>query len=145
VSNPPRWRKSTLSGSTGGQCVEVAAPGDGLIRVRDSKDPSGPQLVVTPGCWARSLLRFAGAAVTDGQALHAEQQGGLVILHAPEPDSTSLRFTAGEWNAFLAGVRQGEFAMTATGFATPDTAPLALPAPARTLTFRHQPSQAFAG
>jgi hypothetical protein len=44
------WRKSTYSGGSGGQCVEVA---DGLpvIPVRDSKDPEGPALIFPPAAW----------------------------------------------------------------------------------------------
>lgn len=40
------WRKSSRSNS-GGNCVEVAA-GPGWSAVRDSKDPQGPALVLTP-------------------------------------------------------------------------------------------------
>jgi hypothetical protein len=32
------WRKSTYSGSNGGNCVEVAANLPGVVAVRDSKD-----------------------------------------------------------------------------------------------------------
>ncbi|MBD2893106.1 hypothetical protein amrb99_20270 [Actinomadura sp. RB99] len=39
------WRKSSRSGSTGGECVEVADLA-GVVAVRDSKDPDGPKLVV---------------------------------------------------------------------------------------------------
>ncbi|TDD33989.1 DUF397 domain-containing protein [Actinomadura sp. KC06] len=39
------WRKSSRSGSSGGQCVEVASMGS-KVAVRDSKDPDGPVLVV---------------------------------------------------------------------------------------------------
>jgi len=45
------WRKSSRSGSNGGQCVEVAANLPGAVAVRDSKDPSGPNLLFTPGEW----------------------------------------------------------------------------------------------
>ena len=48
------WRKSTHSGS-GDQCVEVAPLSDDLRAVRDSKDPDGQALVLTPPAW-RSLL-----------------------------------------------------------------------------------------
>ncbi|WP_368367242.1 DUF397 domain-containing protein [Actinomadura sp. WMMA1423] len=41
------WRKSSRSTSTGGECVEVADLGEG-IGLRDSKDPVGGHLVVTP-------------------------------------------------------------------------------------------------
>ena len=45
------WRKSTRSGSTG-NCVEVADNLPGLVAVRDSKDPAGPALVITPAGWS---------------------------------------------------------------------------------------------
>jgi hypothetical protein len=63
-----QWRKSSYSSGTG-QCVEVAAAwrksshssGQGAcvevaglrttVAVRDSKDPHGPVLVVTPAQW----------------------------------------------------------------------------------------------
>ncbi|MEV5559188.1 DUF397 domain-containing protein [Nonomuraea wenchangensis] len=57
------WKKSSLSGNGGGNCVEVATNLPGLIAVRDSKNPSGP----------------------------------------------ALRFTPAEWDAFLGGVKLGEF------------------------------------
>ncbi len=42
------WRKSSYSGTTGGDCIE-AAPGfiTGVVPVRDSKDPQGPALLFT--------------------------------------------------------------------------------------------------
>jgi hypothetical protein len=52
------WQKSTYSGSNGGQCVEVARNVPGLVAVRDSKDPDGPGLVVTPAQW-RAFLTSA--------------------------------------------------------------------------------------
>lgn len=45
------WRKSSLSGGNGGQCVEVAANLPGVVAVRDSKDPDGPKLLCTPAEW----------------------------------------------------------------------------------------------
>jgi hypothetical protein len=45
------WRKSSYSGSNGGQCVEVASNLPGVVAVRDSKDPDGPKLGVTPDQW----------------------------------------------------------------------------------------------
>jgi Domain of unknown function (DUF397) len=45
------WVKSSYSGGSGGNCVEVAALPDGGRAVRDSKDPDGPVLVFTPGEW----------------------------------------------------------------------------------------------
>lgn len=50
------WRKS--SHSANGNCVEVAAPGQ--VLVRDSKNPEGPVLSFTPDEW-RTFLRKARA------------------------------------------------------------------------------------
>lgn len=56
------WRKSSLSGGDGGNCVEIARIGD-QVAVRDSKHPRG----------------------------------------------AVLAFTAAEWEAFIGGVKAGEF------------------------------------
>ncbi|WP_329084714.1 DUF397 domain-containing protein [Streptosporangium sp. NBC_01469] len=56
------WRKSSRSGSNGGQCVEVAANVSGVVAVRDSKDPHGPSLLFTPAQW-RSFV--SGVKVGD--------------------------------------------------------------------------------
>lgn len=47
------WRKSSYSGGSEGQCVEVAVltDQDGTVRVRDSKDKSGPVLAFTSDAW----------------------------------------------------------------------------------------------
>ncbi|MGJ6963171.1 DUF397 domain-containing protein [Streptosporangium sp. G11] len=45
------WKKSSLSGDSGGNCVEVAGNLPGAIAIRDSKNPTGPALVFTPGEW----------------------------------------------------------------------------------------------
>ncbi|MFI1917832.1 DUF397 domain-containing protein [Nocardia sp. NPDC020380] len=45
-----KWFKS--SHSSGGQdCVEVAFLERGVVGVRDSKNPTGPALIFTPGQW----------------------------------------------------------------------------------------------
>ncbi|MEU6212495.1 DUF397 domain-containing protein [Streptomyces sp. NPDC047023] len=45
------WRKASYSGDTGGQCVEVAAQ-PCLVAVRDSKVPGGPVFTVGPAAFA---------------------------------------------------------------------------------------------
>ncbi|WP_433197801.1 DUF397 domain-containing protein [Nocardia sp. CA-107356] len=45
-----QWFKSSRS-SSGKECVEVAHLDEGLVGVRDSKNPTGPALVFTPGEW----------------------------------------------------------------------------------------------
>jgi hypothetical protein len=43
------WRKSSYSGSNGGECVEVAA--DGAVFVRDTTDRTGALLTFTAEAW----------------------------------------------------------------------------------------------
>ena len=45
------WRKSSFSSGSGGNCVEVATNLPGVVAVRDSKDPDGPALALTPAQW----------------------------------------------------------------------------------------------
>ncbi|MFD0531072.1 DUF397 domain-containing protein [Kitasatospora arboriphila] len=45
------WRKSSFSGGSGGECVEVADGFDGMVPVRDSKDPAGLALVFGAAAW----------------------------------------------------------------------------------------------
>ncbi|MBD0707192.1 MULTISPECIES: DUF397 domain-containing protein [unclassified Streptomyces] len=53
------WRKSSYSSGEGGECVEVAAHAT-TIHIRDSKNPHGPQLAVSPASWSA----FVGVATT---------------------------------------------------------------------------------
>ena len=51
------WRKSSYSGSSGGDCVEVADL-PALVAVRDSKNPEAAHLAVAPGTWAAFVGAF---------------------------------------------------------------------------------------
>jgi len=54
------WRKSSYSGTNGGNCVEVARNLPGVVAVRDSKNPPGPALVFTPGDWRTFTAALSG-------------------------------------------------------------------------------------
>ncbi|MGP2437654.1 DUF397 domain-containing protein [Streptomyces sp. JW3] len=45
------WRKSSYSGTEGGQCVETAL-GAAAVYVRDSKNTPGPVLTLSREAWA---------------------------------------------------------------------------------------------
>ncbi|MFJ2081841.1 DUF397 domain-containing protein [Micromonospora chokoriensis] len=53
------WRKSRRSGSSGGNCVEVADNLPGVVGVRDSKDPAGPALTFDSGAWRAFVAQVA--------------------------------------------------------------------------------------
>ncbi|MFH8573830.1 DUF397 domain-containing protein [Streptomyces sp. NPDC017993] len=57
------WQKSSYSTEQGGNCVEVAAHPT-TIHIRDSKDPQGPHLALSPEAWA-SFTAYAAARPTD--------------------------------------------------------------------------------
>ncbi|MFJ1936816.1 DUF397 domain-containing protein [Kitasatospora sp. NPDC088160] len=55
------WFKSSYSGGSGNNCVEVAdltGTRFEAVAIRDSKDPAGPALLVTPEAFA-GLVAFA--------------------------------------------------------------------------------------
>jgi Domain of unknown function (DUF397) len=74
----PRWVKSSASYANG-DCVEVA--------------------------WVKSSASQSGNSAEVG----ALEDGMIGIRDSKDPDGPVLRFTTGEWNAFLAGVNRGEF------------------------------------
>ncbi|MEU2608526.1 DUF397 domain-containing protein [Streptomyces albus] len=53
------WRKSSYSGSGGGDCVEVAQT-PARVHVRDSKEQRGPILSVPSVQWAVFVRHVAG-------------------------------------------------------------------------------------
>jgi Domain of unknown function (DUF397) len=52
-----RWAKSTHSGPTGGNCLEVALLADGRVAVRNSRRSAGPALVFPAAEWAAFIAR----------------------------------------------------------------------------------------
>jgi hypothetical protein len=45
------WRKASYSGTNGGDCVEVTRYLPRTVAVRDSKDPHGPVLTIESAVW----------------------------------------------------------------------------------------------
>ncbi|MFE5845100.1 DUF397 domain-containing protein [Streptomyces niveus] len=54
------WRSSSYSQSNGGECVQMAVGIPGIVPVRDSKNPTGPVLTLTPTAWAHFVTYAAG-------------------------------------------------------------------------------------
>jgi Domain of unknown function (DUF397) len=53
-SEPVTWRKSSASGASANDCVEVAFVEDGVL-VRHSRNTTGPVLLFTPSEWRAFL------------------------------------------------------------------------------------------
>lgn len=116
MTTPDGWRKSSYSGSNGGACVEIRFDGD-VVRIRDSKytgDPAAqPEIMLPVTRWASFLdqaLHFVSSTDTDLPVMHRDDHGSVTIRNA---EGVALTYTATEWAAFAAGVRSGEFTMTA--------------------------------
>ncbi|MGJ5947667.1 DUF397 domain-containing protein [Streptomyces neyagawaensis] len=46
------WRKSSYSGGTSAECVEVSDDLPGIVPVRDSKNPAGGVLLLGAAAWS---------------------------------------------------------------------------------------------
>ncbi len=55
------WRKSSYSGSGGGDCAEAASV-PGAVLVRDSKDPGGPLLAFGRRAWEAFIAKIRDSA-----------------------------------------------------------------------------------
>ncbi|MFE3057726.1 MULTISPECIES: DUF397 domain-containing protein [unclassified Nocardia] len=106
------WRKSSYSGSNGGQCVEVCVTAQTVL-IRDSKytGPSESRPIVSvPGAlWPEVLdvvLAGSSAAVGAELDIKVDADGAASLT---DSRGRRLTFTAGEWDAFTKGVADGQF------------------------------------
>jgi hypothetical protein len=60
------WRKASYSSTNGGNCVEVARNLPGAVAVRDSKDPAGPALALSPPEWTAFTARIKAGQLHHG-------------------------------------------------------------------------------
>lgn len=63
VAEESAWFKSSYSNDTGGACVEIAKCTD-HVGIRDSKDRTGPALVVPTAAWS-SFVGLARSSHVD--------------------------------------------------------------------------------
>ncbi len=106
------WFTSTRT-NNGNQCVEVRFDG-AAVHIRDSKfrrDPANhsacePVITVDAREWMRFLAAVLADAGVDGELVTAPAGGGRTRLRR---GAVELTYTPGEWDAFLAGARDGEF------------------------------------
>ncbi|MEC3914189.1 DUF397 domain-containing protein [Nocardia sp. CDC160] len=106
------WFTSSRT-NNGNQCVEVRFDGDAVL-IRDSKYRRNPEhrlddepiITVTASEWMTFLDAVLGRHI-HRTALIAETgaDGHTTLTH----ERITLLYTPGEWDAFVAGVRDGEF------------------------------------
>jgi Domain of unknown function (DUF397) len=68
------WRKSSYSGSNGGQCIEVAA--SGRILVRDSTNPDGGRLGFSAQVWREFAATIQRLSRADGRETRCLRTAG---------------------------------------------------------------------
>ena len=113
------WRKSSASYENG-NCVEVSRHAE-VVRLRDSKHPSGPFLEFSVEAWNGFLdavacgrldhLRLADFPSWTGMGRGPEAcvvSSGVRVRDPSHPNGPVLMFTSAEWDAFIVGARQGE-------------------------------------
>jgi hypothetical protein len=79
------WRKSSYSGSGGGECTEVATV-PGAVLVRDSKNPDGPRLAFGREAWEAfaSAIKSRLQRNNPGQSRLLKRLTGLPAFPAGE-------------------------------------------------------------
>lgn len=79
-----------------------------MFRVRavshDEESEVSVDLSRLPNTWRRSTFCGSGACIEV-----AKVDESYMLRDSKDPEGPVLRFTAAEWDAFVAGVRAGEF------------------------------------
>lgn len=76
----PVWVKSSYSGPTGGNCLELAHLPGGQVAVRHSRHPDGPVLIFSPDEWA-AFLTGAKDGEFDQSLAHWSELQAAWTLH----------------------------------------------------------------
>jgi hypothetical protein len=63
--NVSGWRKSSYSGGSGGNCLEVADGIAGVVPVRDSQNPHGPALLFPAPAFAAFVDAIVGGELSN--------------------------------------------------------------------------------
>jgi hypothetical protein len=61
---PASWRKSSYSNAAGAECVEVADGIPHAVPLRDSKNPTGPALLLSTSAWAAFITHLKAGTLS---------------------------------------------------------------------------------
>ncbi|MET8774736.1 DUF397 domain-containing protein [Nocardia sp. NPDC004654] len=100
------WRTSSYSGA-GENCVEVA-PAEGSVHLRHSKRPADGTIVFDAAAWSRFVHEVQELAGDANGVVAVEVRGDTTLVRSLSGREL-LSFDEGEWSAFRAGARDGEF------------------------------------
>jgi hypothetical protein len=64
----------------------------------------GNEQAIRPGVWRKSSYCQSGECIEVGAL-----DGMILVRDSKDPQGSVLRYDAGEWHAFLRGIRAGEF------------------------------------
>lgn len=95
------WRKSTFSGHNS-NCVEVAAV---PWRKSTFSGPNGECVEVAAAAWRKSSLSGHNSECVEVAPTH----NIVAVRDSKDRSGPVLTFGAAEWEAFLSGIRAGEF------------------------------------
>jgi hypothetical protein len=79
---------------------------DGQRSVARGAQGATPEVQDSGPSWVKSSLSFSNGACVEVADL---REGITGVRHSKDPSGPVLRFTPAEWQAFLGGVRLGEF------------------------------------
>jgi Domain of unknown function (DUF397) len=96
-----RWRKSSYSGSNGGDCVEVAE----VWRKSSYSAGNGGNCVEVAAGWQKSS--HSGDNGGDCVEVARPEPAAVAVRDSKDPDGPKLIFTPDDWSAFTAGIRTG--------------------------------------
>ena len=115
-SAPHLWYKSSASNGACA-CVETSFTGSSEVGIRDSKflrDPANepsqqPIITVSHAAWGAFIAALANARHAATDVLVAVEEPDQSVTLSSTASTVVLNYTPAEWDAFLFGVRAGEF------------------------------------
>jgi hypothetical protein len=103
------WQKSSFSGSgDGNACVELASAPGNRIRLRESDRPA-QELDLDTGRLGHLLQAVKADRVPERIDVSFDPDGEQVHLRETSAPDVTVTTTSTKWNAFVLGVRAGEF------------------------------------
>lgn len=100
------WRTSSYSGA-GENCVDVA-PSESHVYLRHSKHPTDGTIAFDLRAWSAFVDESRNDSPSANGVVSVHKEGADTLVRA-EDGAIELRFDDGEWTAFVAGARDGEF------------------------------------